>query len=93
MTPSGSAEDPHAGSLVRLLSVRPGTTSSLVRMGVRDGSALASSAFPNMPLVSRGWTSTSAFFKGEGKTVNIGLGRGSALNTFNDSILSWQAVP
>jgi hypothetical protein len=62
-------------------------------IGVRDGSAAASSAFPNMPLVSRGWTSTSAFFKGEGGVVNIGLGRGSALNTFNDSILSWQAVP
>ena len=92
ISPSAGFSSAYEGQMVQL-SVRPGTTSSLASMGVRDGSAAASSAFPNMPLVSSGWTSTSAFFKGEGKVVNIGLGRGSALNTFNDSILSWQAVP
>jgi len=44
------------------------------RFGVRDASDVASGAYPDMPMVSRGWTSTSAFFKGEGGILNIGLG-------------------
>jgi hypothetical protein len=46
-----------------------------------------------MPLVSSGWTSTSAFFKGEGGILNIGLGRGPALDIFNDAILGYEVVP
>ncbi len=92
ISPSAEFSSAYEGQMVQF-SVRTGTTSSLTSMGVRDGSAAASSAFPNMPLVSRGWTSASAFFKGEGGVVNIGLGRGPALNTFNDSIVGWQVIP
>jgi hypothetical protein len=46
-----------------------------------------------MPLVSSGWTSSSAFFKGEGGIINIGLGRGTALRMFNDRIVGWDVVP
>jgi hypothetical protein len=48
---------------------------------------------PVMPLVSRGWTSTSAFFKGEGGILNIGLGRGRGLGIFNDAIEGFEVVP
>jgi hypothetical protein len=54
---------------------------------------MAAAAYPDMPLVSRGWTSTSAFFKGEGGIINIGLGRGPALDIFNDAIEGFEVVP
>ena len=38
------------------------------------------------------WTSSSAFFRGEGRIVNIGLGRGTALDIFNDAILGFCGV-
>lgn len=74
-------------------SLRPGTTNSLAGVGVRDGSAVTAAAYPGMPIVSSGWTATSAFFKGEGGIINIGLGRGSALDIFNDAILGFRGVP
>jgi hypothetical protein len=46
-----------------------------------------------MPLVSSGWTATSAFFKAEGGIINVGLGRGAALNLFNNAIQSFGEVP
>ena len=74
-------------------TVRPGTTDALAGVGVRDTSALASEAYPDMPLVSKGWMGTSAFFKGEGTQINIGLGRGPALDIFNDAITGIEEVP
>lgn len=43
-----------------------------VNVGVRDSSALTAQAFPDVSLVSKGWTATSAFFNGEGDQINIG---------------------
>jgi hypothetical protein len=40
-----------------------------------------------------GWTRTSAYFKGEDGFLNIGLGRGPALDIFNDAILGFEVVP
>jgi hypothetical protein len=45
-----------------------------------------------MPLVSKGWHATSAFFKAEkaaglAPQINIGLGRGAALDIFNKNIV------
>jgi hypothetical protein len=40
-----------------------------------------------------GWTRTSAYFKGEGGVLNIGLGRGPALDIFNNAILGFEVVP
>jgi hypothetical protein len=37
--------------------------------------------------------SSSAFFKLEGNVINVGLGRGSALNTFNNNIVNFNLVP
>ena len=39
-----------------------------------------------MPLVSKGWTTANAFFKAEGAQINIGLGRGTALDLFNSNL-------
>jgi hypothetical protein len=61
-------------------------------VGVRDTSTLATREFPGMSLVAKGWNRTSAFFKGEGEQINIGLGRGTALDIFNDAIQDWEKV-
>ena len=45
-----------------------------------------------MPLVAPGWSSTFAFFKGEGGVINIGLGNGTALDSFNEAILGFGEV-
>ncbi len=45
-----------------------------------------------MPQVSKGWQMTNAFFKGEGKIVNIGLGKGDALDIFNQAIKSFTRI-
>lgn len=74
-------------------TVGPGMTDALASAGVRDTSALTSEAYPEMPLVSKGWMGTSAYFKGEGVQINIGLGRGTALDIFNDAIMGLEEVP
>lgn len=69
-------------------TLRGGTTESLMNIGVRNA-GLTGEAFQSLPLVQRGWTSNSAFFKLEGDVINIGLGRGTALETFNNNILTF----
>jgi len=79
------------GTLVKF-TLRSGTTDMLEGVGVRDASPATEGAYPDMPGVSRGWTRTSAFFKGEGNQINIGLGRGKALSIFNDGIIGFAEV-
>lgn len=45
-----------------------------------------------MPVVSKGWTKTSAYFKLECGVVNIGLGQGTALEIFNESIIGFSKI-
>jgi len=73
-------------------NVQAGTTDSLLGMGVRNA-GLNGGAYNGLPLVQSGWGSSSAFFKLEGNVVNVGLGRGSALNTFNNNIVNFNLVP
>jgi RHS repeat-associated protein len=82
----------YEGVLVQF-NVRGGTTNALQSIGVRDASALTGQLHGGLPGVSKGWTSTNAFFKAEGTQVNIGLGRGAGLDTFNSNILNFQAIP
>lgn len=54
-------------------------------------------AFPNMARGSKGWNSKSAYFKAEGTgqgvpQINIGLGYGRGLETFNADILGFTKV-
>lgn len=86
ITPSAQYANRYRGVLVRL-TVRPGTTEQLSQIGVRDSSKATALAYPNMPLVGQdGWTSSSAYFKNERGQLNIGLGEGEALETFNDNL-------
>lgn len=75
--------------------VRAGTSGSLLRMGVRNSAGgFAGTVYEGLPNVKNvnGWMSSSAFFKREGGIVNIGLGRGPALNTFNSNIVSFWPI-
>jgi len=72
--------------------VNAGTTNALQLIGVRDSSNLTGSLYGNMPIVNSGWTSTNAFFNAEGSVVNIGLGKGIALNIFNNNITSFSTL-
>lgn len=74
-------------------TVRDGTTAALQDIGVRNASDVTRTRYPDMPLVSKGWRNSAAFFKGEGPGhVNIGLGGGRALDIFNDAILSFERL-
>lgn len=86
ISPSAAYAARYDGVTVQF-TVRPGTTKSLAGIGVRDQSAALRGT--NMPSVSSGWTSSSAYFKSEGGVVNIGLGQGPALSTFNRNIVSF----
>lgn len=68
--------------------VKTGTTDALLDIGVGDSSMLVNSTY-DLPTVQKGWTSGNAFFKGEGTQINIGLGKGNALDIFNDDIINW----
>lgn len=62
-----------------------GTTSMLEKIGLSNGdrAPLAKEIYPNMPHVSGvKWTENFAFFKAEGEQINIGLGKGKALEVF-----------
>lgn len=53
---------------------------------------LTSAKYPGMSVVSKGWMADSAYFKGEGDQINIGLGDGQALNIFNDYLDSYDVL-
>ena len=91
ISPTESFASNYKGVLVEF-SVKPGTAESLADIGVRNKSWLTRQAYPELPLVEKGWTGSSAFFKGEGSQINIGLGQGTALNTFNDSVTEFSRV-
>ncbi|MBQ7065704.1 MAG: hypothetical protein IJN92_02690 [Lachnospiraceae bacterium] len=72
-----------------------GTTSLLEEIGLSNGdrSRLAREIYPNMPYVSgTKWTENFAFFKAEGSQINIGLGKGKALEIFNSNISKFEKV-
>lgn len=68
-------------------STRSGTMDSLATIGVRDRSPKLAERFPEMPFVSKGWTTISVYFKNEIEWMNIGLGRGPGLDIFSESII------
>lgn len=47
---------------------------------------------PQLPEVRPRWGRSNALFKPEGDQVNIGLGRGAALDIFNDSIRGFETI-
>ncbi len=91
ISPTQGFSESYNGVLVQF-TCRSGTMQRLMEVGVRDNSNLVRTTYPDMPLVARGWHAISAFFKGEGLQINIGLGRGTALDIFNDAIVTFQRV-
>lgn len=85
ISPTKSFAQGYDGVLAEI-TLKPGTTKALQSIGVRDASALTRAAHSEMPMVSKGWKSNNAFFKGEGNQINIGLGNGKALDIFNSGI-------
>ena len=80
--------------------VDKGTLKALENIGVRnDGSAKILGHFSDMPSVIsvNKWTESHALFKTEGakhgiEQINIGLGKGSALEIFNSNLKAFEVV-
>ena len=86
ISPDAAYASKYNGVTVKF-TVRNRTVNLLTKIGVRDTSALVSSTYPSMPVVSKGWTVANAFFKAECGIINIGLGAGTAWEIFNKGIL------
>ena len=92
ITPSEAYASQYTGTLVRF-RLRAGTTAQLEQLGFRDpAQALVAEAFPNMRPLIQGWNRFGAFFKSEGGLINIGLGQGPALDTFNQNIVGFNVL-
>jgi hypothetical protein len=91
ISPTRAFSEAYEGVLVEL-RLRPGTTAQLEAIGVRDTAALTSARYPGMASVGRGWTASNAFFKAEGAQVNIGLGRGDALDIVNNNMVGFNVI-
>ncbi len=48
--------------------------------------------YASLEIIRSDWMQTNAFFKFETTVVNIGLGKGAALDTFNNNILTFSRV-
>lgn len=80
--------------------VDKGTLNALENIGVRnDGSARILGYFSDMPSVTTvsKWTESRALFKTEGakhgiEQINIGLGKGSAIEIFNSNLKAFEVV-
>jgi RHS repeat-associated protein len=91
ISPSRAYSEGYNGALVQL-NVRSGTSAALARVGVSDGTDSITRTYPSMPLVSSGWNRTSALFKSERGLTNIGLGRGTALDIFNNNLVGFERL-
>ncbi len=88
ISPTQAFSESYDGVLVRF-NVNEGTMEVLKGIGVRDTSRLTAQQLGDLPTVSKGWTATNAFFKAEGNQINIGLGKGTALDAFNGNIINF----
>jgi hypothetical protein len=84
-SPTQLYSEKYKGYLVKI-SAKHGTIDNLRSIGVTDGTIEVLERFGQMPVSSSRWTSSKALFKYERGQVNIGLGKGNALNIFNDNI-------
>jgi filamentous hemagglutinin len=100
ISPTRAFAADYDGVLVQF-NVRGGTTQALAGVGVRDGSRLGGQLHGNLPSVTtvENWTLHNAYFKAERlrstgiQQINIGLGKGAGLDTFNSNILDFIALP
>ena len=94
ISPTKSFSSDYDGVMVKF-ELNSGTTSMLEQIGLSNGdrAMLAKEVYPDMSYVSGvKWTENYAFFKAEGSQINIGLGKGKALEIFNSNISTFKRV-
>ena len=94
ISPTKAFSSDYDGVMVRF-ELNNGTTSMLEKIGLSNGdrAMLAREIYPDMDFVSGiKWTENFAFFKAEGSQINIGLGKGKALEIFNSNISTFEKV-
>jgi hypothetical protein len=91
ISPTKSFSESYSGVLVKL-QTKSGTYDKLMAVGYRAHGTKAASLFPDLSPVKRGWGRRGAQFKPEGTQVNIGLGKGKALDVFNDNIVGFETI-
>lgn len=91
VSPSEAYSRGYNGVLVRI-TAKPGTMDQLAGIGVSANPG-TSAILPGMPSAAKGWTATNAMFKVEGSVLNTGLGRGRALDMFNQNIVKYEVLP
>ncbi len=91
ISPRRAFSENYEGVLVRFY-LKNDALSELKSIGVKDSALLTSITYPDMPDVGKGWKETSAFFKAEGEQINIGLGKGKALDIFNQGIQRFERL-
>jgi hypothetical protein len=84
-SPTQIYSEGYKGYLVRI-STQHGTIDKLKSIATTDGTPDVLRKFGQMPQSLSGWSQNKALFKSENGQVNIGLGKGDALNIFNDNI-------
>lgn len=90
ISPTSAYSSKYTGVLVQF-EVKPGTFEQLRNIGVRDANHPMTSGL-NFRSISGNWRSNNAFFKQEKGQINIGLGEGKALETFNSNIQNFKAL-
>ena len=94
ISPTKAFSRDYDGVMVRF-ELNNGTTSMLEKIGLSNGdrAMLAREVYQDMPYVSGvKWSEDFAFFKAEGSQINIGLGKGKALEIFNSNISTYNKV-
>jgi hypothetical protein len=86
-----SFSESYQGVLVRFQTAA-GTTDALMEIGVRAHGTKSAELLPGLPVVKRRWGNRNALFKPEGNQINIGLGKGTALELFNQSIRGFEVI-
>jgi hypothetical protein len=92
----------YEGALVRF-ELEPGTTAKLEKIGLKNDSPITNVKYPEMLDIGSvlKWNEKYAQFKGEGLSgkkgigkpqVNVGLGKGTALDIFNDHITGFERI-
>ena len=90
-SPFQAFSEDYDGVLVKWY-VNLGTIDDLRVIGRTDGSTLVASQFGDMPQAVSGWPDDFVRFKKEGTQVNIQLGVGPGLDTFNDNLIAFERV-
>ncbi|MFK7004825.1 MULTISPECIES: hypothetical protein [Flavobacterium] len=99
-SPTKAFSDDYRGYLMKF-KVKNGTIDELKLIGVTDGNPLVKAQFGEMSTakdIGGSWNATHARFKVETlkstgqQQVNIALGKGKALDKFNDNILEFELI-